>query len=352
MRDKRTVDELSIEELEIILALKKRQARQARLRRLSEQGRVAGGASPEDDRQPVPAPQLHELVADVPAPDRPTTFDTTVEPPQWEEEPEARPPNAREKRPRKPNPVRPLAERERAAHWRRSRDRLLLVIEAGSLIVFLALVGAIAIHVRGLVEATNRELAASMATLPTPTVTPEIGLAIVLPGGHTPPTSADGARPNLNEIPEHLRPIVQSRLEVPVAVPTPGVASPVRIRIAASSVDHPVVLGDDWETLKRGVGHHVGSANPGQRGNMVLSAHNDIYGEIFRYLDQLEPGDEVFVYTTTQEYRYVVREWRIVSPTDVWVLAPTQGPTLTLISCYPYLGDTERIVVFADLVES
>ena len=41
-----------------------------------------------------------------------------------------------------------------------------------------------------------------------------------------------------------------------------------------------------------------------------------------------------------------------MAPTDVWVMEPTQGPTLTLISCYPYMVSTERIVVFADLVES
>jgi sortase A len=81
----------------------------------------------------------------------------------------------------------------------------------------------------------------------------------------------------------------------------------------------------------------------------VLSAHNDIYGEIFRNLDQLGPGDEVQVYTAGQVLTYIISGWRTVAPTEVSVLAPTENSSLTLISCYPYLVNNLRIVVTADL---
>ena len=84
---------------------------------------------------------------------------------------------------------------------------------------------------------------------------------------------------------------------------------------------------------------------------MVLSAHNDIYGEIFRHLDKLDVGDEVVVSTAQQSYTYVINEIRVVEPTAVEVMAPTEHASLTLISCYPYLVNNKRIVVFADLVE-
>ena len=45
---------------------------------------------------------------------------------------------------------------------------------------------------------------------------------------------------------------------------------------------------------------------PGRTGNVVLSAHNDVYGEIFRYLDKLAPGDQVVLYTQQRQYVYVV----------------------------------------------
>ena len=114
-------------------------------------------------------------------------------------------------------------------------------------------------------------------------------------------------------------------------------------------MDAPIVQGDGWEQLKKGVGQHLGSANPGDKGNVVLAAHNDIFGEIFRDLDRLVPGDLVIIHTNQRSYTYVVVETRIVEPTMVEVMAPTSQPTTTLISCYPYLKDNKRIVVIARL---
>jgi sortase A len=42
----------------------------------------------------------------------------------------------------------------------------------------------------------------------------------------------------------------------------------------------------------------------------------------------------------------------IVEPTFVQVLDQTPDPTITLISCYPYLVDNKRIVVKASLLEN
>jgi sortase A len=65
----------------------------------------------------------------------------------------------------------------------------------------------------------------------------------------------------------------------------------------------------------------------------------------------LKPGDEVSLSTATQKYLYRVTGTQLVEPTDVSVMAPTDRPTLTLISCYPYLIDKQRIVVSAELVQ-
>jgi len=110
-----------------------------------------------------------------------------------------------------------------------------------------------------------------------------------------------------------------------------------------------VVQGDGLEQLKKGVAQHLGTPDPGQPGNIVLSAHNDIFGQIFRRLDELAPGDEVQLHTASQVFVYVITGAKVVEPTEVSVMAPTAHPSLTLISCYPYLVDDQRIVVFADL---
>ena len=82
---------------------------------------------------------------------------------------------------------------------------------------------------------------------------------------------------------------------------------------------------------------------------MVLSAHDDIFGEIFRNLDKLKPGDVVDMYTNQRQYTYVITGTQVVEPTAVEVMDPTPNPTVTLISCYPYLVDNQRIVVSAVL---
>ncbi|MDX1437474.1 MAG: class D sortase [Anaerolineales bacterium] len=224
---------------------------------------------------------------------------------------------------------------------KRAFDRILLAIEV---LAVLGL-GFILFNGLGLLRDLNSQVA-TVLEQPTLTPTPLI-VAAVLPSGHTPPTSPGGAKPNDAEIPEHLRPLVQSLANV--AIPTPGPEQASRIQISKIGVDAPIVQGDTWEQLKRGVGQHIGSGNPGQSGNVVLSAHNDIFGEIFRHLDQLKPGDEVVVHTNRRAHTYVITGWEVVEPTAVEVMAPTDHPTLTLISCYPYLVDTERIVVKAEL---
>jgi sortase A len=178
------------------------------------------------------------------------------------------------------------------------------------------------------------------------TPTPLIS-AVVLPSGHTPPNSAGGAQPNEAEIPAHLRPAVQSLANIPIPTASPEQAT--RIQIPAIKVDAPVVQGDGWEQLKKGVGQHIGTVDPGDDGNMVLSAHNDVFGEIFRDLDKLKTGDEVILFTNARQYVYTVTNTQVVEPTFVEVMGSSGEPIVTLISCYPYLVDNQRIVISAAL---
>ena len=219
-------------------------------------------------------------------------------------------------------------------------DRLLLAVEV---IAVLGLIGII-LSGFGILRDLNTEFAEALEQ-PTMAPTPLV-MAVVLPSGHTPPDTAGNTRPNEAEIPDHLRPMVQSIKDLPIPPSSPEQA--IRIQIPALNVDAPIVQGDGWEQLKKGVGQHLGSPNPGSVGNLVLSAHNDVYGEIFRHLDQLKPGDEILVFTQQRQYTYIVSGTQIVEPTQVEVMAATSDPTATLISCYPYLKDTQRIVVFTD----
>jgi sortase A len=291
MACRRCPEDLSVEELQRLLIEKRRAERQSRLERFRRSGRAVVLAPDEEGG-------LHSL--------------RSASPSTEEDAP-------------------PLSPRRR---W---LDRILLAVEV------LAVMGLVLVLLNGfsVLQQLNREVAGALQQ-PTLTPTPLV-MAVVLPGGHTPPTSPGGSAFNKAEIPEHLRPLVQSLAALPL--PTPGPGQPIRIRIPALDVDAPVVEGDGWEQLKKGVGHHIGSANPGQRGNMVLSGHNDIYGEVFRDLNRLAPGDKIIVYARDKAYIYIVTEKHIVEPTDVQWLAPTKRPAVTLVSCYPYMVDNKHIVV-------
>jgi sortase A len=300
VRKNRSPEDLSAEELRRLLVEKRRASRQKRLERYRRTGRVVLLAPDSDGSS------LEDL--------RSGEFD--------ESENES---------------LAPVTSNRR----KRVLDGLLLFVEV------LAVVGLLLLLFNGItmMRDLNNEVATALEQ-PTLSPTPLI-VSVVLPSGHTPPTSPEGARPNEAEIPQHLKPLVQSLANIPI--PTPGPEQAIRLQIPAISVDAPIVQGDGWEQLKKGVGQHIGSANPGEDGNVVLSAHNDIFGEIFRNLDRLHPGDEITIYTNQRSYTYVVTESQVIEPTQVDVMESTSQPTLTLISCYPYLVDDKRIAITSRL---
>lgn len=300
MARKKAPEELSVEELRRLLVEKRRGARKERLEHFRRTGRVVAIAPEVDFDSPLSAPTI----------DTAEGTSSTPEPP----------------------PV---------SASRKFLDRILLVVEV------MAVIGLAAVIFNGvgLLRTLNTEVVSALnpeTAVPTPLV-----MAVVLPSGHTPPDAQGNTRPNDSEIPQHLLPMVQSLANIPVPTPAPDQA--VRLQIPAINVDAPIVQGDGWEQLKKGVGQYIGSPPPGHDGNLVLSAHDDVYGEIFRYLDRLVPGDQVIVYTQQRQFTYIVDRTVLVEPTAVEVMAPTDSPTVTLISCYPYLVNNQRIVVFARL---
>jgi sortase A len=316
VKDRRTVDELSIEELEEILRIRRAEARLERLRKMQ------GPLPPVDPLAPEPA-----AAEPRPLPDEHLRFQEEGATAGFH----ARPVDEEKARQRERRPLK--------VNWGWLRDKSLLILELAALIgLVIVLLGTL----DTLSELNQQVREVREEQLPTPKPTPLI--PVVLPSGHTPP---DPQGTSVPQVPAHLRDLVAS--VTPLPAPTPGPEHAVRIRIPSIGVDAPVVEGDDWESLKRGAGHHIGSANPGERGNSIISAHNDIYGEYFRDLPDVELGDPVELHTASQVYVYEVTQKRIIQPTEVSVMSPTSSPVLTLISCYPYGIDTHRIVVIAEL---
>jgi sortase A len=136
------------------------------------------------------------------------------------------------------------------------------------------------------------------------------------------------------------------------AAPPPAPEGSVlgRIEIARVGVSSLVLEGVTGETLRRGVGHIGGTPLPRLPGNLGLAGHRDT---VFRGLKDIRKGDAITLDTLDGTYRYVVDWAQVVDPDNIGVLAVSNQPVLTLVTCYPfyYVGSApERFVVRAHLL--
>lgn len=125
-----------------------------------------------------------------------------------------------------------------------------------------------------------------------------------------------------------------------------------RLEIPKIQVDAIVVEGASRRDLSEGPGHMKQTAQPGETGNAVITAHRDTF---FRHIYELNKGDQIQVRRSGRLFTYEVTGRRIVLPEDISVIKPTTDAQLTLITCYPtyYIGPApKRLVVFSKLVDS
>lgn len=381
MRDKRPVDELTVEELERVLAIRKREQRQQGLKRMRASGRVVATQEPAPDYAPQANGHVTTENGSVkkarPAADPAPQFDSppvgnalvaetvTLADGSWTQG-----------APRFEEDIAPDADTPASSTtddgdvWKVIINRALLLVEVGAVaaLVFLGvnLFGAIGDLQSETQEAQRLAQENRDAARVTPEPTSIISVRVedfVLPGGHTLETDAETGQVTaqfnfdefIDDVPDHLVSSVQSQayaINIDFRRPEPTTSTALYVTIPKLNIDDPITQGTDWEALKSGVGQVLNNTNPGdQTGNVVLAAHNDIYGERFRDLPDLEVGDEILVHTENETFIYRVTGFDIVEPTDVHVMFDQGAPTATLITCYPYGVNTHRYVVFAERVD-
>jgi len=205
-------------------------------------------------------------------------------------------------------------------------------------------------------------------TDPAPTATPSIA-------GSTPELLPDWTveAPYPEPTPTSVPPT--PALPTPTPTPTPtrppqAEQPPTRIVAPAIDLDAEVVsmgwelldrngtLVTEWVVPEKAAGWHMNSALPGHLGNVVLSGHHNIEGKVFRYVVDLEPGDEITLYVDDTPYVYAVTEKYILKEAGMplavrkknaqWIL-PTFDERLTLVTCWPYEwpGNSHRVIVVA-----
>jgi LPXTG-site transpeptidase (sortase) family protein len=114
-----------------------------------------------------------------------------------------------------------------------------------------------------------------------------------------------------------------------------------------------------WQVAKFAVGQHKGSANPGEGNNVVLAGHVGGYGKVFKDLYYVNPGDQITIYSNSQQFLYTVTERLLVTEEGVspeqqaanaQLIAPTDSEVVTLVTCWPPDGAQkfmQRVVVRA-----
>ncbi|NLF34978.1 MAG: class E sortase, partial [Clostridiales bacterium] len=132
------------------------------------------------------------------------------------------------------------------------------------------------------------------------------------------------------------------------------------IYIPAINITRVVYGGTDESTLNKGVGLYEYAQLPGEGNrNVSLAGHRNgiSNGKItdrapFYYIDTLEEGDYIYLYSDTEIYRYIWEYSEIVTPDD-WSPIYTAGYScLTITSCHPIGISDHRIVVRAALDET
>ncbi|MGI6450077.1 MAG: sortase [Desulfitobacteriia bacterium] len=140
-----------------------------------------------------------------------------------------------------------------------------------------------------------------------------------------------------------------SHLDTAAAVNTAEVFQGMVLKIPAIGLHTAVQKGISPETLKKTPGWFEESALPGQ-GNTAIAAHLNMYGSWFRFLDNLTPGDPIYLQHGGYEYSYETEEKFSVESTDLSITQDCGYPAITLTTCVED-DKSRRLVVRARLTE-
>lgn len=235
--------------------------------------------------------------------------------------------------------------------------------------------GAVVLAVTAPLPATRTpaptEAPATPTPSPTATTVDTAAAPELLPEWSTTPEVPDQEP---TERPTRL-PSTPSPTPLPTPLPTPtrppaAEEPPTRIVAPAIELDARVVpmgwelvdrngaMVSEWVVPEKAAGWHLNSALPGHEENVVLSGHHNIEGKVFRYVVDLEPGDEITLYVGKTPYVYVVAEKYILKESGMplstrkknaqWIM-PSGDERLTLVTCWPYEwpGNSHRVIVVA-----
>jgi LPXTG-site transpeptidase (sortase) family protein len=109
-------------------------------------------------------------------------------------------------------------------------------------------------------------------------------------------------------------------------------------------------VGDEQKQLKVAPSLLEGSPLPDEWfANVVIGAHRSTYGAIFRYIDALKKGDEIYLTYDKVKYTYIVEKTFVTDPKDTDNTGQYSYSCLSLYACHPVGSSKYRYVVRAKM---
>ena len=126
-----------------------------------------------------------------------------------------------------------------------------------------------------------------------------------------------------------------------------------RLSAPAYGISHIVLAGASGSSLAFGPGHLFGSANPGEKGNIIISGHRDTH---FSFLKDIKKGDHIELQSSQKTSAYQITDIQIIDKTKVDNIPADSKNKLILITCYPFdaisAGGPLRYMVTAEFKHS
>ena len=196
---------------------------------------------------------------------------------------------------------------------------------------------------------------ATITDIPVPELLPEWTLTEPTP--EPTPTEKATPKPTPSPTPTPTRPPAAESPPTRIVAPSIEMDAPIEA-MGWELVDRDGTMTSEWQVPTDAAGWHLNSALPGHEENVVLSGHHSIEGKVFRYVVDLEMGDEITLYVGDTPYVYTVTDKYILKEMGVstatrkknaqWIL-PSGDERLTLVTCWPYEwpGNSHRVIVVA-----
>ena len=123
-----------------------------------------------------------------------------------------------------------------------------------------------------------------------------------------------------------------------------------RMQVPAHEIDLIVLAGDSGRTLTFGPGYRFGTAEIGDPGNTMISAHRDTH---FKFLKDISVGESIYIQLKNGKRKhYRVFSTEIVSEKAAVIPAVNKHSVLTLVTCFPFdavvPGGPLRYIVVAE----